>query len=38
MPNDWREWRMLLALHLKQQDWYQRNIGAALEFAEPLDH
>jgi len=27
---DWREWRRLRALHLKQQGWYQRDIASAL--------
>src|SRR5215470_7158195 len=27
---DWREWRRLRALHLKQRGWYQRDIAEAL--------
>jgi transposase len=34
IPDDWREWRRLRALHLKQQGWYQRDIAAALGVAE----
>jgi transposase len=34
IPDDWREWRRLRALHLKQQGWYQRSIAAALGVAE----
>jgi transposase len=30
IPHDWREWRRLRALHLKQQGWSQRDIAAAL--------
>ena len=30
IPRDWREWRRLRALHLKQQGWHQRGIAAAL--------
>src|SRR3954452_201000 len=30
IPDDWREWRRVRALHLKQQGWYQRDIGDAL--------
>jgi transposase len=33
-PVDWREWRRLRALHLKQHGWYQRDIAAALEVSE----
>src|SRR5262245_128997 len=29
-PGDWREWRRLRALHLKQRSWYQRDIAEAL--------
>src|SRR4051812_43973367 len=29
-PDDWREWRRLRALVLKQQGWPQRDIAAAL--------
>jgi transposase len=29
-PDDWREWRRLRALQLKQQGWYQREIAEAL--------
>jgi transposase len=28
--SDWREWRRLWALHLRQQGWYQRDIASAL--------
>src|SRR5438105_4665174 len=34
IPDDWREWRRLRALHLKQQGWYQRDIAAALGISE----
>jgi transposase len=34
VPGDWREWRRLRALHLKQQGWYQRDIADALGAAE----
>lgn len=34
IPNDWREWRRLRALHLKQQGWYQRDIAAAFGVSE----
>jgi transposase len=34
IPDDWREWRRLRALHLKQQGWYQRDIADALGVAE----
>jgi transposase len=34
IPNDWREWRRLRALHLKQQGWYQRDIAEALGVSE----
>jgi transposase len=30
IPGDWREWRRLRALQLKQQGWPQRDIAAAL--------
>lgn len=29
-PGDWREWRRLRALHLKQRGWWQRDIAEAL--------
>jgi transposase len=29
-PQNWREWRRLRAVHLKQQGWRQRDIAAAL--------
>lgn len=29
-PGDWREWRRLRVLHLKQRGWYQRDIAEAL--------
>jgi transposase len=31
---DWREWRRMRALHLKQQGWYQRDIAEALGVSE----
>ena len=34
IPPDWREWRRLRALHLKQQGWYQRDIAEALGVSE----
>jgi transposase len=34
IPHDWREWRRLRALHLKQQGWYQRDIADALGASE----
>jgi transposase len=34
IPADWREWRRLRALHLKEQGWYQRDIAEALGAAE----
>jgi transposase len=34
IPDDWREWRRLRALHLKQQGWYQRDIADALGVSE----
>ena len=33
-PEDWREWRRLRALHLKQQGWAQRDIADALGVTE----
>jgi len=30
IPDDWREWRRLRALHLKQQGWVQRDIAEAM--------
>src|SRR3954453_12958886 len=30
ISRNWREWRRLRALHLKQQGWYQRDIAEAL--------
>src|SRR5438105_3775685 len=33
-PKDWRECRRLQALHLKQYDWYQRDIAEALGVSE----
>jgi transposase len=33
-PKDWRECRRLRALHLKQHDWYQRDIAEALGVSE----
>jgi transposase len=33
-PTDYREWRRLRALHLKQQGWYQRDIAEALGVSE----
>jgi transposase len=33
-PADFREWRRLRALHLKQQNWYQRDIAEALGVSE----
>jgi transposase len=33
-PDDWREWRRLRALRLKQQGWYQRDIGNVLGVSE----
>jgi transposase len=32
--NDWREWRRLRAVELKQQGWYQRDIARALGVSE----
>jgi transposase len=34
IPADWREWRRLRALHLKEQGWYQRDIAEALDVSE----
>jgi transposase len=34
IPDDWREWRRLRALLLKQQGWHQRDIGNALGVSE----
>ena len=34
IAHDWREWRRLRALHLKQQGWYQRDIAEALDVSE----
>jgi transposase len=34
LPGDWREWRRLRAVHLKQQGWYQRDIADALGVSE----
>lgn len=34
IPHDWREWRRLQALHLKQEGWYQRVIAEALGTSE----
>ena len=34
IPDDWREWRRLRALLLKQQSWSQRDIGDALGVSE----
>jgi transposase len=31
---DWREWRRMRALHLKQQGWYQRDMAEALGVSE----
>ena len=33
-PHDWREWRRLRALQLKEQGWFQRGIAAALGVSE----
>src|SRR5262245_45688960 len=33
-PTDWREWRRMRAVELKQQGWYQRAIAAALGVSE----
>jgi len=34
IPGDWREWRRVRALHLKQQGWYQRDIAEGLGVSE----
>jgi transposase len=34
VPADWREWRRLRALQLKEQGWFQRNIAKALGVSE----
>src|SRR5438874_10141138 len=34
IPGDWREWRRLRALHLKQRGWYQRDSAPALGVSE----
>src|SRR5436309_7300212 len=34
IPGDWREWRRLRALHLKQRGWYQRDSAEALGVSE----
>jgi transposase len=34
IPDDWREWRRLRALQLKEQGWSQRDIAAALGVTE----
>ena len=34
IPQNWREWRRLRALHLKQQGWFQRDIAEALGVSE----
>lgn len=34
VPKDWRECRRLRALHLKQHDWYQRDIAEVLGVSE----
>ncbi len=34
IPSDYREWRRLRALHLKQRGWYQRDIAEALDVSE----
>ncbi len=34
VPQDWREWRRMRALQLKQQGWYQRGIAEALGVSE----
>lgn len=34
IPDDWREWRRLRALHLQQQGWFQRDIAEALDVSE----
>lgn len=32
--DDWREWRRLQALHLKERGWYQRDVAGALGVSE----
>jgi transposase len=34
VPADWREWRRLRAVHLKQRGWYQRDIAEAVGASE----
>src|SRR5437764_1040357 len=34
IPDDWREWRRLRALHLKQRGWVQRDLAEALGVSE----
>lgn len=34
LDGDWREWRRLQALHLKQHGWFQRDIAQALSVSE----
>jgi transposase len=34
LPDDWREWRRLRALRLKQHGWYQRDIAEAFGVSE----
>ena len=34
VPGDWREWRRLRALQLKEQGWFQRHIAKALGVSE----
>jgi transposase len=34
LPDDWREWRRLRALQLKQRGWRQRDIAEALDVSE----
>jgi transposase len=34
VPDDWRTWRRLRALQLKEQGWYQRDIAEALGVSE----
>src|SRR6059058_436983 len=34
ISRNWREWRRLRALHLKQQGWFQRDIAEALGVSE----
>src|SRR4051794_36665330 len=34
IPDDWRAWRRLRAVHRKQQGWYQRDIAEALGVSE----